>query len=327
MSTANTVLPLPLIGRQVRAYFAPVTRGSSAPTLFDPTTSAVWTSAVAGGVVPSPWVDLGWVSKFVRTSESKIGEVDAGTPAVAQFQARQTLGAQVAFQFGTWSKISMALATSSQHMNVLAAAAGAMPSGSGAKAQGAVALTATSEATKLYVAQGAAFPVGSLLVVDNDYAGETGYVGAAVSAGYIQSAAAVGSDPDAIRRLSWNVGRVAAVGADGGMTLASPLLAGNPGPQMKVQQVAGFVDREGGSFFQEWSALFILPGVQGDCLFFHYPRLQACAGQKETATALAPMINMVQLSASFRALPVTDANDGEQVLCYRSYIPGSAQSV
>jgi hypothetical protein len=327
MSTVSTVLPLPLIGRQVRVYFAPVIRGSGLPTIFDPSTSAGWSSAVASGVVPTPWVDLGWVSNLVRTSQSKIGEVDAGAPAVAQFQARQTLGAQVSFRFATWSKISMALSTSSQHLNVLAAAVGAMAIGSGAKAQTAAPLAGTSGATKLYLAQGAAFPPGSLVVVDDDYAGQTGYVGACVSAGYIRNAAAVGSDPDAIRRLSWNVGRVAAVGADGGMTLATPLLAGNPGSAMKAQQVVGFVDREGGSFFQEWSALFVLQGVQGDCLYFHYPRLQACVGQKESAVGLAPLVNMLQLDASFRALPVTDGNDGEQILCYRSYVPGVVQAV
>lgn len=327
MSTVSTVLPLPLIGRQVRVYFAPVIRGSGSPTLFDPSTSAEWSSSVASGVVPAPWVDLGLVSKFVRTAQSKIAEVAAGSPAVAQFQARQTLGAEVSFQFADWNKISMALSTSSQHLNVLAAAAGATAIGSGAKAQTAASLAAASGATKLYLAQGAAFPPGSLVVVDNDYAGQTGYVGASVSAGYIQSAAAVGSDPDAIRRLSWNVGRVAAVGADGGMTLATPLLAGNPSSAMKVQQVVGFVDREGGSFFQEWSALFVMQGVQGDCLYFHYPRLQACAGQKESSIGLVPSVNMLQLDASFRALPVTDGNDGEQILCYRSYVPGAVQAV
>jgi len=29
------------------------------------------------------------------------------------------------------------------------------------------------------------------------------------------------------------------------------------------------------------------------------------------------------LSANFRALPVTDANDGETVLCFRSYLPSA----
>lgn len=316
-------IAVPLITRQVRAYFAPVTRTSGVPTLFDPSKISNW----SGGMIPPPWIDLGWVTNFVRTAESKIGEVDAGMPAVAQFQARQSLGAQVALRFANWTKLSMALATSSQHMNVLAAPSGGAAIGSGAKATPAVGLVSTSEATKLYLTGGVTLPVGSLLVVDNDYQGQIGYVGAGVSAGYIPNAGAVGSDPDAIRRLSLNVGKVVAVGADAGLTLAAPLLAGNPTATMKVQQVVGLVGREGGSFFQEWSALFVLQGVQGDSLYLHYPRLQACAGSSETATVLAPLLNLMQPDAKFRALPITDGNDGEQVVCYRTYVPGSMQTI
>lgn len=325
MSVGTVAMPmaLPLITRQVRAYFAPVTRASGTPTLFDPSTISNWSS----GIIPPPWIDLGWVTNFVRTAESKTGEVDAGVPAVAQFQARQTLGALVALRFANWTKLTMALATSSQHMNVLAAPGGSTAIGSGAKGTAAVGLLSTSEATKLYLTGGATLPVGSLLVVDSDYQGQTGYVGVGVSAGYIPNASAVGSDPDAIRRLSLNVGKVVAVGSDAGLTLASPLLAGNPTATMKVQQVVGLLDREGGSFFQEWSALFVLQGVQGDNLFLHYPRLQACVGANETATVLAPLLSLMQPDAKFRALPVTDGNDGEQVVCYRTYVPGSMQTI
>ena len=31
--------------------------------------------------------------------------------------------------------------------------------------------------------------------------------------------------------------------------------------------------------------------------------------------------------AQFRALPVTDTNDGAQVLCFRSYIPAAATNL
>jgi hypothetical protein len=55
---------------------------------------------------------------------------------------------------------------------------------------------------------------------------------------------------------------------------------------MKVQAVTGFVDREGGSFFQEWSALFVMEGGQGERIFFHYPRLQALGSAAEVAKLL-----------------------------------------
>ena len=168
---------------------------------------------------------------------------------------------------------------------------------------------------------------GSVLVLDQDYTGQTGFVGSPVTAGYVQSALSVGNDPDTIRRLSYNVARVTSIGSDGGFRLADPLLGGVPSASMKAQQVYGFVDREGGSFFQEWSALFLLQGVQGDRLFFHYPRLQTCQSAAETPVVLATPLEMVQLAAKFRALPVIDGNDGQQVLCYRSYFPAGGTFV
>ena len=38
------------------------------------------------------------------------------------------------------------------------------------------------------------------------------------------------------------------------------------------------MDREGGSYFQEWSAVFALPEDSGGRIFFYYPRLQVMSG-------------------------------------------------
>ena len=92
---------------------------------------------------------------------------------------------------------------------------------------------------------------------------------------------------------------------------------------MRVQPIAGFVDREGGSFFQEWSALFAIEGQQGERIFFHYPRLQAMAGASESASTLVAPLERIALNAWFRALPVTDANDGALVVCFRSFLPSA----
>ena len=145
-------------------------------------------------------------------------------------------------------------------------------------------------------------------------------MGSGVCAAYVTSASAVNSDPDYIRRVSFNVARVASSSSTG-LQLAQPLIAGVPAAGMRVQPISGFVDREGGSFFQEWSALFVVDGEQGERILFHYPRLQSMAGPAESATALAPPLERIALSAAFRALPVTDANDGEQVVCFRSFLP------
>ena len=321
MSTASTIAPMrtPLITRRMRAYYAPVNRVTGAPTIFDPALQSGWSESAP----PSPWVDLGWITDFARSAESVIAEVDSGMPATIALQTRTRLGATVSLRFAAWSKLTMALATGSQHMNVLAASATAASIGSGAKATAAAALAANSTATTLYLAAQPAVPVqaGAIVVVDVDYASQTGFVGTPFSGGYVASAAAVGNDPDYVRRVSFNVGRVIAVGANGGLQLASPLPAGTPASGMKVQGLTGFVDREGGSFFQEWSALFVMEGVQGDRLFLHYPRLQTCQSARETNVPLTSTLAMVQPTAMFRALPVVDGNDGEQVVCYRTYQP------
>jgi len=325
MSTAATLpLPaLPPVGRRVRAYFAPVNRAAQQPYFFDPSVSGEFSLDAP----PAPWIDLGWIENFTRKSASRIGELATGSPATAQFQVRQTIDATVSLRFKAWNKLSMALASGSEHMNLIVPAAGGTPNGSGSKGAAAVNLTAGSTATFLAMAasDAAKFCAGSLVTVDVDYTGQTGYVGSGVFAAYVQNASAVNNDLDYVRRVSFNVARVASVAASGttGLSLAQPLLAGVPASNMQVQPICGFVDREGGNFFQEWSALFVIPGQQGDRILFHYPRLQSMAGSAEGSTTLLAPLERIALSASYRALPVTDLNDGAQVVCFRSYLPGA----
>jgi hypothetical protein len=59
-------------------------------------------------------------------------------------------------------------------------------------------------------------------------------------------------------------------------------------------------------------------------VLLHYPRLQAMAGAAETAEVLHAPLERLGLSGTFRALPVTDATDGELVLCFRSYLPAAS---
>jgi len=321
MSTAPlTALPaMPPITQRVRAYFAPVNRASETATVFDPSVSGQFSLSAP----PAPWTDLGWIEDFSRKSLSKTTELVTGSPGVTQFQVKETVDATVSFRFKTWSKLTMALSAGSQHMNLLAPAAGATPNPSGSKAAAAVSLAASgSTATFLYLSSAAGFAAGAMVAVDADYAGQTGFVGAGVSAAYVQSAAAVNSDADYIRRVTFNVARVSQA-TSSGLQLAEPLIGGAPANTMRVQQVLGFVDREGGSFFQEWSGLFVMPGEQGERILFYYPRLQAFAGAAESATTLLAPLERVALNASFRALPVTDANDGQQVVCFRSFLPSA----
>lgn len=320
--------PLPPIGRSVRAYFAPVNRPQRQATIFDPSVNG----AFALDAPPSPWIDLGWIENFARKSASKYGELVTGSPGATQYQVRESIDATVSFRFKAWSKLSMALACGSQHMNLIVPAAGAAQNASGSKGVPAVSLATGSTTTFLALAasDAAGFAANSLVTVDLDYTGQTGFVGSGVSAAYVQSAASVNSDPDYIRRVSFNVARVASVAATGsapGLTLAQPLLAGVPATGMKVQPIVGFVDREGGTFFQEWSALFVVAGQQGERILYHYPRLQALAGAAEASAPMAAPLERIALSAAFRALPVIDSNDSEQIVCFRSFLPSAATLV
>ena len=307
------------VTRRVRAYFAPVNRATQSPAIFDPATQ--------GGFdvdsPPAPWLSLGWIQGFTRKSLSKAAAVMAGIPAASAEQVRESVDAQVSFAFVNWTKLTMALATGSQHMNVLAAAAGGLAQGVGGQASAAVALQAGSSATSLVLAaaDAAQFTAGMMVAVDADYAGQTGFVGSPVAGAYLRQAL---SDVDYVRRVTFNVATVAQVSSTG-LTLATPLPGGAPTAGMKAQAVTGFVDREGGCFWQEWSGLFVMEGTQGERVVFHYPRLQASCGAEEEEVVLAAKgsLKRMLLKAQFRALPVTDAVDGERVLCYRSFVPAA----
>ena len=328
MSLVTATAP---VADRVRAYFAPVNRITSSPSIFD----AAQSGGFALDTPPAPWIDLGWISNFIRKADTKIGALRSGAPAIVQTQVRSEVEATVALEFESWGKLQLAVAAGSEQMNLLATAAGATANGSGGSAAAATPLMiAGSSATTLSVGAAAAnFNVGELVAVDLDYTGQTGYVGSGVSAAYVTASTAVAGDLNYIRRVTLNVGRIVSI-APGVLTLGSPLLAGVPVIGMQVASLAGFCDREGGRFFQEWSGLFVFDGEQGDRVIYHYPRLQAMQGSAEiasglagTATSVATPLERMRLAAAFRALPVTDVNDSATVVCFRSYIPGPMRAI
>jgi hypothetical protein len=306
MSTPALVMQpsLPPAVRRVRGYFAPVNRLTATPATFDATTVASFDPDTP----PAPWIELGWMGGFTRTSGTKLQVVESGAPGTVLLQGRQSVGATVSMTFERWSKLTMALTCGAQQINVLRA--GASP----------VAIAAASStATFLSTPNGAGtIQAGDMIAVDGDYSGQTGYLGAGASAAYLTTA--IGSDLHWIRRMTLNVGRVTAVTSTG-LQLAEPLLAGVPTQGMQAQSIAALQDREGGTFFQEWSGLFCMPGEQGDALFFYYPRLQTMGGPAETAVPLAAPLSQLLLNGHFVALSVVDPMDGSLVCCYRTYLP------
>ncbi len=273
----------------------------------------------------APWISLGWIQGFTRAARSKSGPVMSGIPAATLEQVRESLDAEVSFQFLSWTKLTMALATGSQHMNLLSAADGANPEEDGAQGRAAIAIQSGSTASSIVLAaaDAAKFATGSMVAVDVDYTGQTGFVGSPVSGAYVRQPP---SDVDYVRRVTFNVGLVEQVSSTA-LTLAEPLPGGVPPQGAKLQAVAGFVDRVGGCFYQEWSGLFVLEGAQGERIFFHYPRLQSMSDGEEMTVPLAGKgkgsLERILLKGQFRALPVTDPLDGERVLCYRSFVPAA----
>ncbi len=308
--TTSYSSPAPVTNR-VQAFFAPVNRATGTPALFDAACQLNFNPAAP----PAPWVSLGRIKNFTRRAASKTVAVMTGIPASPLEQTRETLSAEVSFEFLSWTKLTMALATGSQHMNLLAEASGAPVS--------TVTVEASSTSTFVALAQSdaATFHPGEWIAVDADYAGQTGFVGSPISGAYVKQPL---SDVNYIRRVTMNVGLVSQV-TTAGLTLAAPLIGGAPAAGLKVQPIVGFVDREGGSFYQEWSGLFLQKGAQGESIFYYYPRLQCAVSASEVVSLLDAKqkegLSRVLLKGQYLAMPVTDALDGERVVCYRSYLP------
>jgi len=132
--------------------------------------------------------------------------------------------------------------------------------------------------------------------------------------------------------VTFNVARVAQKTATS-LLLAQALLGGIPSAGASIQKIKAFVDREGGTFFQDWSALFVLQDESGGRVCFYYPRLSPSrppggnAFRPETAAEILQPLAAAALHASFLALPCTDENDGEAGLCYRSYFPAEISAL
>jgi len=309
--------------RAVRAYAAPVNRASGIIQAFDPANPAGFNLDAP----PGPWIDLGWVENFRRSSTTKYDTLRAGPAGNIATQYRAQPEARVEFDLLSWGKIQLALSGGVQQMNVLAEEPGRLPAPSGAMALPASSVQAGSSPAEIVLTadQLLCYNVGDVIAVDVDYNGETGYLGSGAPGTCLQAPLVGGNYLDLVRRVTFNVSRVCGKTASS-LLLAEPLLA-LPTTAMSVQKIVAFLDREGSSFFQEWSGLFIVaPDSGGQCCFY-YPRLQPAAGASETRQELTAPLFSHRLHVDLRALPSTDLNDNETVLCYRSYQPAPNAAV
>ena len=332
MSTSPVRPAMVPVSRRVRAYFASVDRTTETPALFDPGKYG----AFALDTPPAPWMDLGWIENFQRASLTPTEPLRAGVRGAAAAQFRGILDARVEFDFREWGKLQMALAGGAEHMNILASDPNATAQPAGGTPLPSTAVLAGSTASEVVVGAGsvAAFAAGEIIAVDADYQQQTGYVGSGIPGAYVNNPADVNRDANYIRRVTFNVGRVAQLTATS-LLLAQPLLGGAPQATWGVQKVIAFTDREGGAFFQEWSALFVAQEDSGGRICFHYPRLSQVAStrptganaitaaQREQPFEIAKPVSALGLHAAFNALPHMDENDGQLALCYRSYFPAA----
>ncbi len=316
------------IARQTRAYFAAVDRVNGPMATFDPSKDGGFQLDAP----PAPWIDLGWIENFQRTTTSQIEPLTGGAVGAVSGQARHALGARVDFEFRDWGKLQMALAGGAEHMNVLATDPSASRAGSGGIPLAAVPLLAGSTAEELVVGTGAVagFEAGQLIACDLDYAQQVGYVGTGIAGAYVKNPVDVRQDINYVRRVTFNVGCIAQVTA-ASLVLTQSLPGGIPAAGASVQQVMAFVDREGGAFLQQWSGLFVAEDESGGRVCFFYPILSPCTVKpewvRESLVEIKKPLGELALQASFTALPTLDGNDGALVLCYRSYFPATSAAV
>jgi hypothetical protein len=195
---------------------------------------------------------------------------------------------------------------------------------------------------------GSLFAVNDLLVCDVDYDKvSTGFIGSNGIPVYVNNAP---QDVDFIRKTSDFVGRIIAVvpsapgvaGSQDALVLSQPIVGGGssgtslvgptgPVQSAKIQKIDGWTSREGGTFITEWSALFIMDTVDGDQLVQYYPHVSISQFKDVANWAITNIgttdLTGYELDCTMEALAYDDPVDGETVVCYRAFYPGSGQDI
>ena len=155
---------VPVLWTRVRAYFAPVNRATQTPVQFDRRRRAAFRS------IPHP---LRGSSRVDPKFHTKINQQDRTaadrSPGSNTRPGTRDARGQVSFEFLSWTKLTMALATGSQHMNLLVGGAVEVQQGS------------TASIVQLGAGDANNFPAGSMIAVDADYSGQTGFIGEPIS--------------------------------------------------------------------------------------------------------------------------------------------------
>jgi hypothetical protein len=345
-----------LVGGGFRAYFAPYNA-----TLGHSQTSSVLGPSILDLQVQGPFdennppagfFDLGWIDNLKITPASKVGLVRSGYRGAVRAIYRGEVGESFDFQFKEMSRLSLKISSGTEVFNLLrnpsalASSSGPLSSsGSPAVPMGASGYNPSYQGLPtVFVPAGSgnAFPVGSYIVVDDDYVpGTYGQVGAA-GIPVFQNAV---TDIDFIRKTSDFVATVVQIkptliaGQDG-LILNKPFVGGGNGPGTvaptgpnpgtgKVQQIKGYAAREGGTFVVEWSALFLMTTIEGSQIAFYYPHTAISAFKGLANWAIEDIGTSSEtgfaLDTTMMALAFDDPIDGETVVRYCAYYPTSGK--
>jgi hypothetical protein len=298
---------------------------------------------------PAGYTDLGWIDAFKMAPASKIGVVRSGYRGAVRAIYRGEVGETFDFVFKEMSRMALKISSGSEVFNLLSSTAGASTvgplsaSGTMAVALGASGYNASylgNPTVFLPAGSGALFAAGQYIVLDQDYL--TTMYGSVGSNGIPVFQNAV-TDVDFIRKTSDFVASIVSitptiVSGQDGLILSRPLVGGGnsataaglaaslvPPSNAKVQQIKGYVAREGGTFVTEWSALFCCSTVDTSQIAIYYPHvaLSAFKGlnnwQLENAGTTSE--TGYQLETTMMAMAFDDPLDGETVVRYAAYYP------
>lgn len=331
-----------MVGAGFRGYFAPYnaalgsgsTDSTQGPTIINLASGPFTHSAL----LALGFFDVGWIKDFKTTPETKIGQVRSGYRGAVRAQYRGQVGETFELKFNEYGRLQYKLSTGTNVLNLLSGGTPSTNSPLNVTGADSVALTAylasdpaESNSPTLDVASVSGFAVGDIVVADVDYDPATyGIIG---DAGTPVFRSAV-TNVDYIRMNSDYVGRVVSISGTK-LVLDQPLCGGGSGnptgyttPQAgsKVQKVAGFCAREGGTYISEWTGLFLLDSVDIAQVAFYYPHLSIMQNRDTVGAFAIENIGTTdlgghQLDAQFQALAFDDPVDGETAVCYRCLFP------
>jgi hypothetical protein len=178
-----------LVGGGWRAFFSPYNAALGNTNNNTSSGVAVLDLQVSGpfneSSLPGNFVDLGWITKFKMTPGSKVGAVRSGYRGAIRAMYRGEVGETVEFSFREGTRMAWKIATGTEIFNLVnnpgatastvgplsSSGSAAVPLAASGYYAAGIPATVTAGLPTICVpaGSGAAFPIGSYIVVDNDY--------------------------------------------------------------------------------------------------------------------------------------------------------------